>query len=67
MEVSGQLYAPTTSPPKMNPGTHLRSQVGPQSVWTVSREDETLTPAGIPTMYRQPVASRWANCAVPAP
>jgi hypothetical protein len=71
MEVSGQLHAPAALPPVKELPVLIGQETGrtPELVWTTWRRENSW-------LYRdsksdpsvvQPVASRYTDCAIPAP
>jgi hypothetical protein len=71
LEVSGQLYAPAALPPGKSPRYPLNTRLGaPQSRSGRRGDDKIYDPSWTrsPTLFVvQPVASRYTDCAIPAP
>jgi hypothetical protein len=66
LEVSGQLHAPAALPPGKEPPVPIGQEVG----WTSEPVKwKFLTPPGLEqdSSVVQPVASRYTDCAIPAP
>jgi hypothetical protein len=65
MGVGGQLHAPAALPPGKRPGTHFTGGwVGPQG--RSGRVRKISPPPGFDPRTVQPVASRYADWAIPA-
>ena len=65
MEVGGQCNAPAALPPGERPGTHfIGGWVRPRD--GLNRCGKSRPPPGFDPRTVQPVASRYAGCAIPA-
>jgi hypothetical protein len=68
MEVSGQLYAPTTLSPEKELQAPIGEKAGwvPESIWELWRREKSRT-ARNRTRAAQPVAIRYTDWAIPTP
>jgi hypothetical protein len=71
LEMSSQVYAPAALPPKKEPPVPIGWEVGwaPEPVWTTWRREDSwsyLDSNSNPSLVQR-VASRFTDCAIPAP